>query len=52
MRAEVALQLPPTRALLAVVHGTLRDHNAELQLRSAPDQGTCFSIWLAGAGEA
>ena len=37
---------------LAVVHGILRDHNAELQLHSVPDQGTCFSIWLAGADTA
>jgi two-component system, cell cycle sensor histidine kinase and response regulator CckA len=34
---------------LAVVHGILRDHDATLHLRTAPGQGTTFSIWLAAA---
>lgn len=32
---------------LAVVHGILRDHNATLQLCSAPGEGSSFRIWLA-----
>lgn len=34
---------------LAVVHRILRDHDASLQLHTAPVQGTRFSIWLAAA---
>lgn len=34
---------------LAVVHGILRDHDATLHLRTAPGEGTTFSVWLAGA---
>ena len=32
---------------LSVVHGILRDHNATLQLLSAPGEGSCFRVWLA-----
>lgn len=32
---------------LSVVHGILRDHNATLQLISAPGEGSCFRVWLA-----
>ncbi len=31
---------------LAVVHGILREHDASLRVRSAPGQGTTFTVWL------
>lgn len=31
---------------LAVVHGILREHNAVLRVKSAPGDGTMFTIWL------
>lgn len=34
---------------LSVVHGILKDHGAGLTLWSAPDQGTCFHLWLPPA---
>lgn len=33
---------------LAVVHGILREHNAVLRVRSAPEQGTVFTVLLPG----
>ncbi|WP_310566305.1 two-component system sensor histidine kinase NtrB [Hydrogenophaga sp.] len=32
---------------LSVVHGILNDHDASLQLITAPGQGSCFRLWFA-----
>ncbi|MDM7942197.1 MAG: ATP-binding protein [Hydrogenophaga sp.] len=36
---------------LAVVHGILRDHQAAIQVDSAPGRGTTFSLYFRAAGQ-
>ena len=36
---------------LAVVHGILRDHQAAIQVDSAPGRGSTFTVYFRGAGQ-